>query len=131
MMVPSPNVIHIKILRVTAKKERLSHHRKKIHLFCKITCLGWLPKTSYLAEYKESCLHRCYMAKPTNNIPEAYPGSVEVRALPSIGLNRKYKHSSIPYLPGCVFTKYIFQNSKKNCFVFLLIIIVITVASIS
>lgn len=62
--VPSPSVIRIKILRVTAKEERLSHYRKKIHLFCKITCLGWLPKTSYLAEHKQSCLQRCYMAKP-------------------------------------------------------------------
>lgn len=63
-MVPSPSVSCIKILRVTAKEERLSHYRKKIHLFCKITCLGWLPKSSYLAEHKQSCLQRCYMAKP-------------------------------------------------------------------
>lgn len=61
-MVPSPGVLHVKILWVTAKG--LSHYRKKIHLFCKITLLGWLPKPFYLAEHKQSCLLRCYMAKP-------------------------------------------------------------------
>lgn len=63
-MVPSPSVIHVKILWLITKEERLSHYRKKMHLLCKITCLGWLPKTSYLAEHKQSCLQRCYMAKP-------------------------------------------------------------------